>query len=1495
VTDSDSERSTDLRNALIQMPRRPGEAAAPGSEGQRGWFARCSAAVQGAHDLAAELAASLAPGQDAADALNEVLTWPGEVRGAEDHRAEGPLLSAACALLDVVLAVENPGDAGLPLLKDAITRWRWANVLPTGPAPALGEVGVADPRVARVLESLIGLTEDPAAGYVQLVVLALAGELQPTVARVHVSVVFGYGQGSSGKLGLRVQPGGPAGLYPDPQRMAFFSADEEFADALSEAWATSPLSIRNQCVLWDITDNGRPVEPTVGGSLGAAFGVGLHELRRSKTRLSQLSPRSLDSRCAITGGLDRNGILQPVGDYEPKFQAALKKSWRRIIVPENDPEARKNPPKGLRVDPAPDLKTAIRKSRRLRRRPLGIISMVAILLLASGAAVLAARSGEGAANTRAAQQHAAALAGELATLSGEILDTHLNTAQLLAVEATQVDNDPQARAALFRAATASPHLERFVNVGKQVTAIAASADGDIVVAGTSSGDLVRFDLGDGSRKQVAAGDRPIADVAVSADGTTVAADNGTQAFSWATGGHSPTLLGVPGSASSVAVSPSGRLVTVLTTVGASSESGGTPALAVWNLSSRTMVKAVASSPGQVAFTSEATLINDEPDGAFQEYASSDLRLLSQQPADGTPANGYTYGMSPDGAYSGYIKYGDITAWSNAGPGAGQQVPLAGTAPAERASYLTFSDDGTLAASIDNGTITVSPLTNASASTQLTGTVNTSAVTFLAGDDRLVSAAGSTLALWNLAQDIQVGGPTDVPVAASQVASTAVRIAMSPDDRYLAIADGNLEPGAANMSPNGQILPVVSLYRNGPTVTRVRQWEQSGAPVWSGDQLLLVSLSASEGVQVARAGGPVLASWPYHSGPLLGELPTASYISSNEILIPDGTGVISFDPKTGTGAFHPVQLAGLPHFSYEYVAAISPDGTAAILVGSSNTSSQSVIYVDLRSGGFRVMEPGQIGSVLFTRNRLLVQDGGAIQEWDPSGQHRLQTLPANGSTTYGLTVSSDGTMLAQVDNNGVASITDLATDQPLDSFDLPISASPANVPAGITTMTFSPDGQYLLTATPGDVLSRWDIGEATLVKIACTRAGQSLTSAIWASYVPGPTPPTLACTGESTNPTDGTASAGGTAAIPATSPATPSAAPGPSSITGGSLYRVAVVSATDAWAVGDIGNKTGLIMHWDGQAWHQVPTPAGLRNFLGVTALSANDVWAVGYDSTDTAVILRWDGAAWATSLTLGKEDSLTGLGASFANDIWAVGSSASGGLAVHWDGTAWQQVPIPVTKDGGLVAVTVVSADDAWAVGGTASGKPEIVHWNGTSWQQVPEPTLTGYSGLNDVASGSASDVWAVGGDGTQSIIEHWNGTAWQLAPSPPAGGNLGGITAFSANDAWAVGMNSGGRTVILHWNGHAWSQVSSPGDGSGPADLSGVAAVTAENAWAVGSDGSYPLILHWNGTRWNLPLPQGPNAAGSARNHALGGVLLGHAWPEPQRSSRGSWALGPA
>ena len=86
---------------------------------------------------------------------------------------------------------------------------------------------------------------------------------------------------------------------------------------------------------------------------------------------------------------------------------------------------------------------------------------------------------------------------------------------------------------------------------------------------------------------------------------------------------------------------------------------------------------------------------------------------------------------------------------------------------------------------------------------------------------------------------------------------------------------------------------------------------------------------------------------------------------------------------------------------------------------------------------------------------------------------------------------------------------------------------------------------------------------------------------------------------------------------------------------GTLADVAATSASNAWAVGTTGRLRSkpLIVHWNGTAWKQVPSPSPgtFAGLSGVAATSASNAWAVG-DSTSgsssNALILRWNGKTW---------------------------------------------------------------------------------------------------------------------------------------------------------------------------------------------------------------------------------------------------------------------------
>lgn len=192
--------------------------------------------------------------------------------------------------------------------------------------------------------------------------------------------------------------------------------------------------------------------------------------------------------------------------------------------------------------------------------------------------------------------------------------------------------------------------------------------------------------------------------------------------------------------------------------------------------------------------------------------------------------------------------------------------------------------------------------------------------------------------------------------------------------------------------------------------------------------------------------------------------------------------------------------------------------------------------------------------------------------------------------------------------------------------------------------------------------------------------------------------------------------------------------------GGDLESVAAVAADDVWAVGGFGQGAPgrtLVEHWDGTAWSVVPSPnkGPFPNSLSdVVAVAPDDVWAVGTWFTkafdDRTLTLHWDGTAWhrIPSPNVGPvsaANDLVSVSAVATDDVWAVGVRGLHTLTMHWDGTAWSVVGSPTPGGnadlGGVVAVGV---DDVWAVGGYVDRQANAVrtlveHWDGTVWTVV--------------------------------------------------------------------------------------------------------------------------------------------------------------------------------
>jgi hypothetical protein len=176
--------------------------------------------------------------------------------------------------------------------------------------------------------------------------------------------------------------------------------------------------------------------------------------------------------------------------------------------------------------------------------------------------------------------------------------------------------------------------------------------------------------------------------------------------------------------------------------------------------------------------------------------------------------------------------------------------------------------------------------------------------------------------------------------------------------------------------------------------------------------------------------------------------------------------------------------------------------------------------------------------------------------------------------------------------------------------------------------------------------------------------------------------------------------------------------------------VAMVSATEGWAVGD----NGAILHYIDGTWQGVNSPT-TENLNSVAMVSASEGWAVGRDG----VILHYTNGVWQ-EVSSPRDDYLYSVAMISATEGWAVGNYT----ILHYINGAWQDAM------GGSPArssVAMVSATEGWAVGFGGY----IEHYTNGSWQQYLDfPT---FLPLWSVAMVSASEGWAVGGVASYCII----------------------------------------------------------------------------------------------------------------------------------------------
>lgn len=349
-----------------------------------------------------------------------------------------------------------------------------------------------------------------------------------------------------------------------------------------------------------------------------------------------------------------------------------------------------------------------------------------------------------------------------------------------------------------------------------------------------------------------------------------------------------------------------------------------------------------------------------------------------------------------------------------------------------------------------------------------------------------------------------------------------------------------------------------------------------------------------------------------------------------------------------------------------------------------------------------------------------------------------------------------------------------------------------------------------------------------------------------------------------------------------------------------LRRVAMVSATEGWAVGgtEVGSKYfGVIWHYTHGKWQRDPTTLVREQLYGITTLPNGDAWAVGGGAT----ILHEHSGTW-TMMPLARGldnyaylyDNIYSIAMISPTEGWAVGgpsssednfllssggNSGSGGgrlsnaaypltksgysappveqganprdsgwygcLILHYTGGQWSRVDCPGSGDfSALESISVLPNGDAWAVGKEGL----MMHEHNGAWTSIDLSPKDDFSfTASQIVMTSPTEGWVLR-DGRMLHYQRGKLTEVSIAKSDTFGLIIYNFALSSPTEGWAVG--DGG---FLHYTHGVWKLI--PRSQNNFSELvRGVALVPGHpnETWAVGYNDGQPLFLYRNGETWS-------------------------------------------
>lgn len=745
----------------------------------------------------------------------------------------------------------------------------------------------------------------------------------------------------------------------------------------------------------------------------------------------------------------------------------------------------------------------ISQRRRFRRFRRGMLAgITALAVIASVTAVYAFLQ-----RNTARYQARIATARQLAATALNLSGDDLEAASLLALQGYHVAKTPETLSALYQMTIKSPHLAKFVHSDAKVTALALTPSARYAAVGTAKGSVTVW-TADGTRKvghlSLSGG---VTGLTFSGDGQLLAAgtDSGRVAVLDLNSHKVRRLSGGTESVSNLRFRPRSHVLAT-----ADDDSGE---LRLYGPDGRDPVSAVATGSGLVdfAFRDNGTKIAVIHLIGSELYDGK-LRKIEEWNDPVYPGDAYFPAVSPSGNCFGFAKYDSLFLASMGGlghldidrPGNCAAQP---TLPNREITSLALSDSNKVAVGTSKGlTLALSEASGAADESiggkvsveELPGVKEPSVLAFSPGKgDRLASANGSTVALWDLDRSGLTMHHHNVTMQDGTEAVFPPSLAAGPGGA-IALSDSNGDYLLSVMTPEG-----VARGNQDDSV----YYGLAFSP--DGDSLYTVSSNNRVDTWVRAPGS--LKRVATHKVPLVADTRLTEVAARRDgrvvALRSDGSTVL-VDPSA-KGDPPQVENQGTYDYQRDHRGALSEDGTLLAVESERSLANSKTSHVDLLElPSRRRMRRIGLGGALSTlavsvrRHSLFtVIDENVLQSWDTrTGKLRWQSDDAGYA---GIDIDPSGHWIATMAGDGTVWLWDSATGERLAGVDIPFAAGSRATALGTgaqSSITFSDDGKQLWSATEGGELLSWDMTTESWIKELCGRASRQLSPAERSRYL-----------------------------------------------------------------------------------------------------------------------------------------------------------------------------------------------------------------------------------------------------------------------------------------------------------------------------------------------------------------------------------------------------------